>query len=156
MSRIIPATTEHAFDVAREMRLADIEECRAASGHSPGVACLFSLNESTHAWAGVDDDGRAFAICGVGPYVQDVGSPWMLATDRLNEHRKFFLRSTRVIVAAMLHAYPILMNYVDARHRESMRWLMWAGFKFDKLDMQHGIEHRPFFRFTQVAHVRTH
>ena len=151
MPRIIPATVEHAFDIARAMRSADIEECKAASGHSPGVACLFSLNESTLAWAGVDDDGRAFAIAGVGPYVTDVGSPWMLATDRLYEHRRFFLRSTRPLVAAMLRSYPILINYVDARHRDSMRWLMWAGFKFDKLVNNYGVERRPFFRFTQVA-----
>lgn len=150
MARIIPATADHALCVARDMRQADIDECRAASGHSPGVACVRSWSESTHCWAAVDDDGVPFTIFGVGPVLDDLGSPWLLASSRMYAHRSFFARNTRPIVALMHAAYPILLNYVDARHNEAIRWLMWAGFKFDKLIPNFGVEQRHFFRFTKV------
>lgn len=150
MPRIVPATRDHALHVGRAMRQADVDEVRAASGLSPLVATLSSLDGSVLAWAGVADDGEPFAICGVAPYAGATGSPWLLATDRLYDHRAFFLRNTRPVVEIMLRVYPVLINYVDARHRDSIRWLMWAGFKIDKLEPHYGVERRPFFRFSKV------
>jgi hypothetical protein len=149
---IIPATLEHAFRVAEEMRECDRQEIRAASGSSPGVALLQSMQASAWKFAAVDEDGLAFAIFGLSESLPGIGSPWMLATDRFHQHERWALRATRGIVEDMQRRYPLLLNYVDARNARSIRWLKWAGFQIHPA-MPFGVEGRPFHLFTKVSHV---
>lgn len=135
--------------VANGMRARDVEEVRAAGGFDPRAALLHSLDGDGLFWTLSDEDGP-YALFGVTHVAYDVGSPWFLATDRLYQHKKWFLRATPVFVRHMLDRYPVLMNYVDARHADSIRWLRYGGFVFDKYIPDFGYERRPFIRFTQV------
>jgi len=135
--------------IAAAMRVRDVEEVKAAGGHSPLVALHLSLQSATYAWTAVDQDGP-FAMFGVSPLVSSVGSPWMLGTDRIGLYTKQLLRITAHYVSAMNDRYPVLLNYVDARHTDSLRWLKWSGFQFTGVDLHYGVERRPFIRFSKV------
>lgn len=143
------ATLDDIEPVARKMRARDVDEVRAAVGLDPAAALVEALQGDVLAWSLHDEDGP-YAIYGVSHVAHDIGSPWYLATDRMYRHLKFFLRATPVFVRHMQDRFPILMNYVDMRHGDSIRWLRWAGFTFDKFDPHFGYERRPFLRFTKV------
>lgn len=151
MKTTIRAATLHDVEpVARQMRARDVEEVRAATGLDPHAALLRCLEGDGLAWT-LHDAAGPYAIYGVSHVALDIGSPWFLATDRLYRHIKFFMHGTPVFVRHMQDRYPILMNYVDARHQDSIRWLRWAGFTFDKYIETFGHERRPFIRFTKYA-----
>lgn len=143
------ARLEDIEPVASAMRLRDVEEVRAATGLDPHAALRHCLDGDGLFWTLLDESGP-YAIYGVSHVALDVGSPWYLATDRMYRHKRFFLRATPIFVRHMLDRFPVLMNYVDFRHGDSVRWLHFAGFTFDKIIPDFGYERRPFIRFTKV------
>lgn len=152
ITRVVPATAYHTLDLAYRLRAADIEEIKASSGLAPEEALSFSVLSSRKAWA-VVHKGRTEAIFGVAPWplMTDVGSPWLLASERFTSIGRYVARNTSPFVAELEREFPVLCNYVDARHTASIRWLLWAGFEITGLDQHHGIERRPFFRFSKVS-----
>jgi hypothetical protein len=156
MQSIIRASKlEDIEPVAQKMRARDVEEVWAAAGAKPAAALEDCIVNARFAWTASDSNGP-YAIFGVSHVGLDVGSPWLLATDSLYKHQKFFMRATTIYVRHMLESFPILMNYVDARHSDSIRWLRWAGFTFDKYVDAFGYERRPFIRFTKVRPCASH
>jgi hypothetical protein len=148
---IRPATLADIPHVAQAMRVRDVEEVRAAVGLEPAVALHDAVTSSTLCWTAEGDGGVPFAILGVAPYVdEDVGAPWLLATDDIVKYRRQFFTDGPRLVTEMQAAHPLLINYVDARHTDSIRWLRWCGFTVEKLIPAFGFERRPFYRFTKV------
>lgn len=152
MPYLLPATVEHALRVAEEMRACDRAEVQATSGDSPGVALLRSMQASLWTFACCTDDGIAFAVGGVSEIQPGSGSPWLLATDRLQDNSKWFLRQTRRVVASMHGSFPTLLNFVDARNIVSIHWLRWAGFEIHPT-IPYGVLGLPFHPFSKVHHV---
>lgn len=148
---IVPARECHVCHLLTAgLRAADIEEVRAASGLPPEAALRFSFRSSSRVWVALNERGRAWTMFGVAPYGDGTtGVPWLLATDEAQAHRKFFMRNTKQYVEAMGADYTRLINYVDVRHKESLRWLKWAGFTFDPAPVLLGPESRPFLRFSK-------
>ena len=155
MNRIIPASVTHVEVIAEKMRLRDVAEIEASSGLSPEDSLGASLMSSDAAWTAVDSKGKPFAMFGVTPWaiMPDTGAPWLLATDDWNKHTRYVLANTKPYVHQMQQLFPVLINYVDVRNVDSLRWLMWAGFKFTACEPHFGIERRPFLRFSKVTHV---
>lgn len=149
--KIVPARICHVNQMlAKGLRAADVREVWAANGISPKIALTHSFCASPDMrYAAIEDDGQAFCMFGVAPYLNRprVGSPWLLATDGITRHRRDLLRYTREIVPKMLKPYDLLVNHVDARHEESIRWLRWAGFLFVDLLPAYGHERVPFLKF---------
>lgn len=113
--------------MAPNLRPADLEELAASTDLSPLDALLFSVNSPGHSWTLLDDQGEPFAIYGSGPQ-DDFGVPWMLGTEGIERHWRWFLRNTKRIVEDMLRGYPLIANAVDARNTVHIRWIEWAGF----------------------------
>ena len=153
MTRIIPAEVSHVEVIAEKMRLRDVAEVEAATGLDPEDALGGSLMSSAAAWSIVDSKGKPFCMFGVSQWtiMPDTGAPWCLATDDWNKHRKFILRNTKPHVEDMSRMFPILMNFVDVRNLDSIRWLSWAGFKFTACEPHFGPAPLPFLRFSKVS-----
>jgi hypothetical protein len=152
-TKVVPATSYHVLDLAYRLREADRREIKASSGLAPEEALTLSFMASRKSWAAVHN-GRCEAIFGVAPWplTPGLGSPWMLASEAFDQiPRATVARQTAKFVSECEREFPLLANYVDARHTKSLRWLLWAGFQVDKLDMHHGAERRPFFRFSKVS-----
>lgn len=126
---ITPATDQMANLVVADMREADRLECEAQ-----GLTALEAIRMSI---AGSYDPKVAFANdVALGAWgVQRLGglslrgSPWVLTTNAVEHHKKFFLRTTRDGLAAYMQEHSLLVNMVDARYKQAIRWLTWLGFQ---------------------------
>jgi len=112
------------------MRLEDAEECRAAGGYSPMQAAMLCLQTATYARTLLISDAPvAFWGTNAVPGVPGVGGIWLLGTTGLLRHRRAFVRHcNRAALAPMLDQYHTLVNFVDARYTEAVRWVRWLGF----------------------------
>lgn len=144
---VIPATEDHALEMAPFMRQADADEVWAAAHFTPIEALLVSLETSLDAKAGLVD-GRVLCMFGVGQMslISDTGIPWMLGSEELPDYAIAFLRRNKEYVAEISTKYRLLLNYVDARNTMSIRWLDWLGFEVEDA-APFGVEDMPFHLF---------
>jgi hypothetical protein len=136
-----------AVHVALFMRNSDKAEIWAAHNAMPLQALEYSLSCSPLQWT-IRLGEEAIGLFGVGedPGCPDRGSPWLLATDKLEDIQTTFLKQSRDCVAKMKDRYSLLENWVDRRNLTSIKWLEWCGFTIFKPE-PFGVEGKPFHRF---------
>lgn len=146
--RIAVATRDDVESLAPDLRPADVDEIRAASGLAPGSALRRSFSLSTHVWAAREDQSAVIALWGVGPLslCAGMGCPWLLASTAFDRRARKIVSLSRPMLAVIRMAYPHLENHVDARNRRAVRWLGWLGFVIEP-PAPWGVEGRPFHRF---------
>ncbi|TBL60734.1 hypothetical protein [Hafnia alvei] len=144
---IEPASVEHIQAILPNVRQADIDEFIAASGQTPEEVLNLALRVSTRAWAGIAD-GHVINIFGVAPasLLGGKGIPWMVGSTHIDQHKRVFLKCSRIVLADMLDLYPHLENYVDQRNHIAKSWLHWLGFKLEE-PAPYGVLGYPFHRF---------
>lgn len=144
---IAEATEDHARWIAPRMTAADAAEILAGSRRSPLEGLLQSLRLSLKSWTWLVDGEPACMYGVVAPVlVGRLGSPWMLSTPLVKKHTFAFLRNYRSQINEMLGMYPVLVNFVDARHTVCIRWLKWTGFRVGDPE-PFGPDGAPFCRF---------
>ena len=145
----------HAAELAQGMREADRQEVWAAGHQTPEQAVHLSLASSQKAWVGLADERVVFIVgVGSGTILCLTGVPWLLATNKMEQHARRFLRESREMVAVMREDYALLRNYVDARNKVAIRWLRWLGFEVLPSE-PFGIDGLPFhpFEMRSLDHV---
>ena len=143
------ARSEDATRLAAEMRPADRAEVIAASGPDVQHTLERSIQMSTHCWAAERGD-ELLALFGFAPVslIGGIGSPWLLGTPAVDRLPGALTRLARSYVQSIRETtYPVLMNYVDARNTQSIRWLKRMGFTLHAAE-PHGVADLPFHRFT--------
>lgn len=153
MLKHIESTEGHAQHLAQNLRDADRAEIQAASGQRPLDVLLSGFSISEPCRTIVAPDGEPLSMFGVVPIAdrKGVGAVWLLASPRLVEFSRSFLRQSRAVVAELHRNYPVLFNYTDARNTVHHKWLRWCGFKFIKTHDHFGVERRPFIEFYRLA-----
>jgi hypothetical protein len=73
-----------------------------------------------------------------------MGIPWLLGTDMIIEDTRFLMRQSRMAVNSWLSRVPRLGNWVDARNRTHIRYMLHLGFKPRRTEAKFGYERRPF------------
>ncbi|WP_019646200.1 hypothetical protein [Novispirillum itersonii] len=137
--------------VAATMRAADVAEVWASHRVTPEQALRISLCQSMEAWT-VSHAGRPLCLCGVGRLTDGtllggpVSVPWLLGSDALSDHRRALLRISGRMVPLWRRRHGLLVNWVDARNRASLRWLRWLGFEIAPA-APFGPDGLPFHRF---------
>lgn len=124
------ATREHVDRLLPHVRQADKEEFESGWGMTPEQVLEYGLLHSSFCWAGIAD-GDVVAIFGVTPasILTGNGTPWLVASDRLEKYSRAFIRHSRPLLAGILETFPRLENYVDARNVAAKQWLHWMGFR---------------------------
>ncbi len=145
--QVVPATEEHAAEMALVMRQADVDEVWASSHYEPLEALLASLRVSPDPRAGLAD-GRVVCMYGVGQQtlLSDWGAPWLLTAEELPDHARAFMRGNKLYVSEMRSRYRLLLNFADARNIMALRWLKWLGFNIAPAQPL-GPENLPFHPF---------
>ena len=144
--KIKKATYHNALELSGKLREADKQEVWASHHMTPDQAVLFIMRVAHVAYS-VFVDGRLLTMYGVSKlYGRHGASPWLLATDELDQYGLRFYRTTLPHVQAMLNEYGYLENYVDERNVKSIRWLKWLGFVVEA-PAPFGVERIPFHRF---------
>lgn len=123
-------TARDIVHVAKNMRRSDTNEIWQMGRKSPLVALMQSIKATERSWIAKTPDGEPFAIFGtVTPVLGDVGVPWMLGTDRVEEQRRALVRVTKDYCRSTLTLFPTLRNYVLDENEASKRYLKCVGFK---------------------------
>lgn len=141
---IVPARCRHIATIARRMRAADADECRAMAGLSPLDGLRSSMLRSEAYTALVN--GQPEAMFGTSDInvLAGIGSAWLLGTDEVTRHPKEFLRMSREWLAKPFTRYSVLRNVVSVENSASIRWLKWLGATFsDPID----VGGKPFVLF---------
>lgn len=147
-----PTTVADVEYVAKRLRKADKQECKAALGREPLDVLLGSLDTCSKSLTLTTKEGDAVGLCGVSPsiYGPDVGVVWMCATDAIKKHQMTFLRQSKVALKYLAADYQLIFNFVDARNLVHIEWLRWMGFTFINRHEKYGFEQRPFFEFVRI------
>jgi len=151
---IIEAKLSHAEMLAPDMRAVDVAEVRATYNVEPLEALRASVKAASFASTCFINDepicmfgvSPVKVIDGTGKTLENVGAPWMLATNGFYRYVKSFISYNGKYIEKMLELYPILMNYVDERNIAAKRWLKRAGFTIYAPEPW-GVLNMPFHRF---------
>lgn len=138
------ASIVDAVALAPRMREADRNEVAASHGLSPIGALVNSVVASREPMAALAD-GEVMALFGICE-CRDFAMPWLMGATGIERFHVPFLRRSRAWVQEAHRRYPLLMNWVDARNKASIRWLGWLGFTIYDPE-PYGLEGRPFHRF---------
>lgn len=149
---VVEATYEHAAAMAPIMRPSDRDEVKATSGLNPRDGLLASLASSLYAWTWrVDGVPACMFGIGSGSILSGEGMPWLLTSNVLDQHWRPFVKHYRPFLDQMKADFPVLANWVDARHETAIRWLKWMGFEIGPI-VPHGPRGLPHRRFEWRRH----
>jgi hypothetical protein len=141
----------HVLQVAREIREADRQELIAAHGDPSMFAILEkSIAVSKDIWAAQEEDNQdaicIFGIAPIGGLLTPVAAPWLIGTDRVGAHASALIRASRKYILSVRERYPTLVNFVDSRNTDSIKYLKALGFTLDEAQ-PFGAAELPFHRF---------
>ncbi len=145
----VEALPEHVDYLAENAREADIAELWATNHVTPKEALLHGLNIS-RCWTG-RLYGEPVCMFGFTPveWGENVAAVWMVGTKKIDEKPLTFLKGSRSAVDFMLSQKPVLVNYVDDRHKKAIRWLRNLGAEIFE-PVEYGIDKLPFHFFQIV------
>lgn len=134
--------------IAAVARQADIDEMMACAGATIQQTLEQGLEVSLRSWV-IESGGLPLAaggdtLAGIG-----VGVPWMVTTQHIDKNPRGFLRASRAVMHEMLQRHYLLVNYVDARNVDAIRWLEWLGAEVGP-GMPYGRSGLPFRKFSMV------
>lgn len=144
-ARILPVSVDEAEEIAAIVRQADVDEITEALGIPMDHALRMCFGGSLKA-SKIVVDGKVVAVFGDCIHDREIGVPWLISTIHVERHAKAFLKVCKPEVQEMLTRRPVLMNYVDQRNTQAVRWLKWLGFRFGEA-IPYGPKGLPFFPF---------
>lgn len=128
---LVPATLEHARELAASLRAEDREELRACGEPDPYVVIARGVTACDVSFAAVLD-GHVGAMFGVGPLdpsITEFGQIWFLTGDLFAKRPRAFVAVARKAMGLLLEKYPEVGNVIDARYAAAVRWAKWLGFE---------------------------
>lgn len=141
------ATPQHLETLIEEIRPADRAEVEASVG-SLRLGVVDAYLRTEHPAVMIGPDGGLVCMYGVAPLhsLSSNGAIWLLGTSRMRKYAKRVLHDAKLFIEYAREHYPVLVNYVDARNTESVRWLAALGFTIEP-PQPFGVQGLPFHRF---------
>lgn len=139
-------TEEHIMELVDNIRDEEREEIYASDGVSPQEAISSCLSRSYTATA-FNKDNTLLGIFGCGRHslLSSVASPWLLTTKFAPYHPRELITWPKVFIKKWSNENDILVNFVDARYEQSVRWAKKMGFTVYPAE-PHGFLQLPFHR----------
>lgn len=145
---LIKSLPEHAEYVADNMRKLDVREC-----YIHNLTPLEALTEPMAIHGAVTYtlrlDKTPIGMCGTVPIDDTSGRVWLLGTDQITHHFRPFLRGCKPTVELLQSHYGMIENFVPADHHDTIMWLSWCGFVFDRT--MYEINGHTFMRFERCV-----
>ena len=143
----IKGTQEHADEVVEVMREIDKTETWTFARLTPTEAMDNLLSGSRDTLTVLADGEILFMYGSIRVHaLSGEGYPWLLATPRIKDHSRVFVRNIKAFLNAMLEHYEVLVNYGDAQNETSHRWMTWLGFTVAATELR-GSESSPHYRY---------
>lgn len=147
-AEVLPVSVDEAAEIAAIVRQADRDEICEGLGMDMEQALRLCFGSSRKA-SKIVVGGVVVAVFGDATHDAQVGVPWLISTVHVEARAKPFLRVCKREVAEMLTRHRMLVNYVDARNTQAIRWLKWLGFMFGPA-APYGPHDLPFFYFNMT------
>jgi hypothetical protein len=152
ITEVRDATLEDAKFIGANLRECDRREIDALTGVSPmsAVCDSYSATKTGRGFCRVGTvDDVPVVILGVTQASDDIGIPWMMATDGLYvpEAIRHMKHVGNEIVQEMQVRFKKLINVIDARNTVSITWLKSLGFVFVGKMEKFGFKQLPFWIF---------
>lgn len=127
---VIPATPEHTKHIGLNLRAQDLVELGFQCPElDPAEAVLESWKASYPTCFVGTADGEPVLVFGVAPTTNDeVGTPWLLATERIHSVARCVMQFAHPWVCWMNDVYPFLANVCHEDNTVSLAWLRGCGF----------------------------
>lgn len=135
--------------LASQIRTGDVKELWHSHGMETKEALDISFSDSVEAFTIIYDE-QPIGMFGYGEIDENIGVPWLLASDKLPEIAREFLRGSKEWIQDVLTKKYMLFNYVHADNKEAIRWLEWLGFKFLRRIENFGKNPAPFLEFVII------
>jgi len=148
-AKVLPVSVDEAAEIAAIVRQADLDEITEALGIEMEHGLRLCFGGSCKA-SKIVVDGKIVAVFGdsIHDVQQSIGVPWLISTIHVDKRAKPFLRVCKDEVAEMLTRHATLVNYVDVRNTQAIRWLKWLGFQFVDQAIPYGAKGLPFLQFS--------
>lgn len=143
-----PRLDEDIPAMVADMRAGDRAELEATIDLPIQDQLKQAIEWSTLPVAAVNERGDLLALFGAAPFslMSKTAAPWMVGTNLIRRYPKALTEGAQRFFAMTLQTHPRLLNFVDARNTESVKWLARLGFTVEK-PKPHGIADLPFHRF---------
>ncbi len=143
--KIVPATEEHAIDLAPRLRRDDKWEVMCSSGLASLPALTQSVQFSDYCWTALLD-GRPEIMWGVCKFPPDpsMGIVWLLSSEELYRIPGRFMKETAIYLSKMLKVFDTLFNYVHTGNIKSIKWLEANSFQAVETVEKYGVGKQPF------------
>lgn len=140
------ATLDDMLALIANIRPADRDEAEASEGSLE--LALYNAFMRTPYPTALSYRGDLIAIYGAAPmtFLSTQGALWLMGTPLMRRYAGKVFHDAKLFVAHAREHYPVLVNYVDARNTESIRWLAALGFTIDP-PQPFGVKQLPFHRF---------
>lgn len=156
MLECLKCTPAHIAQLKPRLREADRIELTLATGKPPEDVLEEAFNISTESYVWVED-GVVLCVFGVTthPLNDDVGFPWLMASDEAERKGKRLVRHCAAKIAELGEPYLCLTNFVHAENAVAIRWLKWCRFSMCPPAPYgaEGAKFRQFFKYTGVRNV---
>lgn len=158
--QILPATSQDVACLAT--MLEESPGCLDWPEKEPCDRLLEACAFSAQIWAARRlSDGSTSALWGVAPRLDnpEVGYLWMLATAAFDERSTEFPLLCRFVFAEMLHQFPRIEQFVDARSHRTIGLLRRLGFTIGRARRPAGspdLLHHVWLEAAQLRHSSNH
>lgn len=129
MYKFEPAKIEDAAEIYPDVQEDVILEMMALRSIPVVESIQRCITNSDEAWTASDEDG-IICIFGVSSVslLSDKGVPWLITSNRIQDHKKNFLKGARLAIQHWLKKYSMLENNIPHGFDRLLKWLEWAGF----------------------------
>lgn len=146
---------EEADFVASHLREADYKEVKRSSGRCPRKIVNASWSLSDMKWI-IFFDRKPVALFGVVDMGNDIGTPWMVATDNFHNIAivRYFIQNCKNYIKEFFQRsnFVLLYNCVDVENKSSKKWLEWCGFTMEEV-IEYGAYNHKFQKFSMPRSI---
>jgi len=134
------------LEISNNLRIADQRELTATIALDHFSVLTYGWRSSELCWIGVQDD-KPVIVFGL-----DGDGCWMVGTPDIDRPplSRQVARDTRKFMDLMNSVSPTIWNWIDMRNHKTLRWLLWSGFEVTDINIEHGLERRPFAKLSRT------
>ena len=132
-----------------KLRDIDRREINAVTMRDPAAALCSAFLNSSKCWTVFlkDEPIAMFGVTRIS-LSSDIGTAWLLSSDKIELIPRTFVKHSRAYVRAMFEEtrFNRLENWVHDENEVSKRWLKWCGFTLGEVE-PYGYKKEPFRKF---------